>query len=234
MQRRTVLSLPAVPVLAGVSGVPMLALAGTTAAPTPTPTGWRPVEGQHYERLATPIATAAGGKVEVVEFFWLGCGHCKAFDPILDAWQEQRRDVVSMRRVHISGRAQVAAHQKLFFALESMGLQEHLRPVVFDLLVQQGKSMNTPQEQAAVLAGAGVDPKRLMETCQSFSVATKCQQANQLQERAGVDGVPTLIVGGRFRTSPSMASRGARLTEEESGRRATAVVDYLLAGPLRA
>ncbi|WP_431257264.1 thiol:disulfide interchange protein DsbA/DsbL [Roseateles chitinivorans] len=229
MQRRTVLSLPAVPALAAMAGVPRLA-----GAETATPTAWRPVEGQHYERLATPIATTAGGKIELVEFFWLGCSHCKAFDPILDAWLAQRRDVVSMRRVHIAGRAQVAAHQKLFFALESMGLQEHLRPVVFDLLVQQGKSMNTPQEQAAVLAGAGVDPKQLMDTYQSFSVATKCQQATQLQERAGVDGVPTLIVGGRFRTSPSIASRGARLTEEESGRRAMAVVDHLLAGRLRA
>ncbi|WP_431262135.1 thiol:disulfide interchange protein DsbA/DsbL [Roseateles chitinivorans] len=232
MQRRTVLSLPAVPALAAMSASPMLASAAT--AEPATSAAWRPVEGQHYERLATPIAGTGGGKIELVEFFWLGCSHCKAFDPILEAWLAQHRDVVSMRRVHIAGRAQVAAHQKLFFALESMGLQESLRPVVFDLLVQQGKSMNTPQEQASVLAGAGVDPKRLMESCQSFSVATKCQQANQLQERAGVDGVPTLLVGGRFRTSPSIAGRGARLTEEESGRRAMAVVDHLLAGPLRA
>ena len=27
-----------------------------------------------------------GGKIEVIEFFWYGCPHCNAFEPMLDAW----------------------------------------------------------------------------------------------------------------------------------------------------
>lgn len=216
-----------------VAGSTALGLASTACA-EPSTGAWQPVEGQHYEKLATPLPAAGNGRIELIEFFWLGCGHCKVFDPVLESWYAQRRDAVTLRRVHVSGRAQIAAHQRLFFALESLGVQEQLRPVVFDLLLGQGKSLNTPQEQAAALAGAGIEPKRIVDACQSFGVAAKCQQANQLQERAGVDGVPTLIVGGRFRTSPSMAARGARLSEADSGRRALELVDRLIAGPLRA
>lgn len=236
MKRRVLLAMSgALPALSSVSAVSTaLGVAGPAFAAPASAGGWQPVEGQHYEKLATPLPSTGDGRIELVEFFWLGCGHCQAFDPVLEAWHAQRRDVVSLRRVHIAGRAQVVAHQRLFFALQSLGVQDQLRPVVFDLLLGQGKSLNTPQEQATALAAAGIDPKRLMEACQSFSVAAKCQQANQLQERADVNTVPTLMVGGRFKTSPSMAARGARLSEQESGRRALQVVDALLAGPLRA
>lgn len=234
MKRRVMLAMPAVPMLASFSAASIAAgAAGAAATAAPAQGAWRPIEGQHYEKLPTPIASSADGRIEVVEFFWLACGHCRTFDPLLESWHAQRQEVVSLRRIHIAGRAQVAAHQRMFFALQSLGVQEQLRPRVFELLIEQRKPMNTPQEQAAALADTGLDAKRFMEACQSFSVAAKCQQANQLQERADVGTVPMLMVGGRFKTSPGMAGRGAQISERESGRRALEVVDALIAGPLR-
>ena len=58
-----------------------------------------------------------------------------------------------------------------------------------------------------------VDAKRFMSLFGSFGVRTKVQQANQLMEAYGVDGVPTIVVGGQFMTSPSLAKGEERTTQ---------------------
>ena len=54
----------------------------------------------------------------------------------------------------------------------------------------------------------------------SFGTRTKVQQANQLMDTYGIDGVPTIVVGGQYVTSPSIA---------KGEKQALAVVDYLVA-----
>ena len=45
----------------------------------------------------------------------------------------------------------------------------------------------------------------------------------------GLDGVPSLGIGGLYLTSPAMATQGERQPESESGRRALMIADMLLA-----
>jgi thiol:disulfide interchange protein DsbA len=54
----------------------------------------------------------------------------------------------------------------------------------------------------------------------SFSTRAKVQQANQLMDTYGVNGVPTIVVGGTYQTSPSLA---------KGEERTTAVIEYLVA-----
>src|SRR6218665_3853548 len=90
-----------------------------------------PVEGRHYQRLSQPLPTPPG-KVEVLEFFWYGCPHCFAFDPVLEAWVKQLPADVTFRRVHVGFRANIKLHQRLFYALEAMGKEAELHARVFN------------------------------------------------------------------------------------------------------
>ena len=47
-------------------------------------------EGANYRKVvpAQPT-TVAPGKVEVVEVFWYGCGHCFTLDPALESWRNK-------------------------------------------------------------------------------------------------------------------------------------------------
>ena len=48
-----------------------------------------PVEGKQYTTLREPLPPtlpSAQKKVEVIEFFWYGCPHCFAFEPMLEGW----------------------------------------------------------------------------------------------------------------------------------------------------
>ena len=43
--------------------------------------------GKHYQVLAEPIATRDSEKIEVIEFFWFGCGHCYSLENQLNSWE---------------------------------------------------------------------------------------------------------------------------------------------------
>ena len=45
--------------------------------------------GKHYQILAEPIATRDSEKIEVIEFFWFGCGHCYRLENQLNSWEKK-------------------------------------------------------------------------------------------------------------------------------------------------
>lgn len=189
-----------------------------------------PVEGQNYVRLsqAAPVSAPAGA-VEVVEFFWYGCPHCYHFEPALTAWVAKLPSDVAFRRVPWAYRENpFGIHQRLFYALEAMGLVGSLHAKVFHAMHQEGGALRLPNGQASAdveqiagfLASQGVDRARFRSVYDSFAVQTKVRQARSLAEAYKIDGVPTLGVGGQFTTSISLNG---------SAPRTLATVDFLIA-----
>ena len=159
-------------------------------------------EGTHYVRLGQPLpVTAAAGKVEVVEFFWYGCPHCNAFEPALEAWAKKLPDFVSFRRVPVAFRDEpFGIHQRIYFALETMGQLE-----VFYAIHNDRQKLDKPADIGAFMTKNGVDGAKFVEVMNSFGVQTKARQAKQLAESYKIDGVPALGIQGRFYTSGSLA-----------------------------
>jgi thiol:disulfide interchange protein DsbA len=179
-----------------------------------------PVEGTSYVKLSQPIPMAAGGKIEVVEFFWYGCPHCSIFEPTLAAWQKKLPADVSFRRAPVVFREEpFTTHQKLYYSLEAMDLVEAMQRKVFHAIqVDQAKLDKLP-DILTFMAKNGVDTAKFSDAFNSFSVQTKARQAKQLAEAYRIDGVPTLGIHGRFYTSPSLAG---------SPEKALSVADYLI------
>ena len=207
------------------------ALLGASAVSAPllaSAQGAAPVEGRNYQRMGQPLPTPPG-KIEVIEFFWYGCPHCFVFDPTLEAWVKQLPADVSFRRLHVGFNAMVKLHQKLFFALEAMGVEPQVHAGIFNAFHVQRLNLTDEASITAMVAKLGVDPAKFKAAFNSFGVQTKSQAATKLSEDYRIDGVPTLAIGGRFTTSPSMAGTGVSgLTEEGLGKNAIGVADYLL------
>jgi len=110
-----------------------------------------PVEGRHYQKLGTPVPVAAG-KIEVVEFFWYGCPHCFAFEPVVEAWTKQLPADVGFRRSHVAFRENTKTHQRSFFALEALGREAEFRPKIFNAIHQQRQQLDTADSMAAFWA----------------------------------------------------------------------------------
>ena len=180
-----------------------------------------PVEGRDFVRLDKPMAVTPG-KVEVVEFFGYWCPHCHAFEPTLDAWVRKLPAAqVNFRRISVAFNGAQEPIQRMYFALEALDLDDSLHGKVFAAIHQSRTLPGAPKESdiAAFLKAQGADSAKVLETMKSFAVATKLRQARQLSEAYAIDGVPTLGVQGRWRTSPGMAG---------SHERALAVVDMLI------
>ena len=163
------------------------------------------VEGRDYKKVESPVAVPAG-KVEVVEFFGYWCPHCNAFEPQLDAWARKLDAAqVSFRRVPVQFNAAHEPYQRLYYALESLGLVDSLHRKVFNAVHVEHKQFIKDADVQAWATSVGADGAKIVEAMKSFSVATKLRQARTLVDGFRIDGVPTLGIQGRYMTSPSIA-----------------------------
>jgi protein dithiol oxidoreductase (disulfide-forming) len=162
--------------------------------------------GDDYVALETRAPVdAPPGKVEVVEFFWYSCPHCNAFEPMLAAWVKKLPKEVAFRRVPVAFRDDFVPLQRLYYALEAMGLVEQLHAKVFAAI---HVDRNDLSKNAAILdwvGKQGVDKAKFSDQFNSFSVASKATKAAQLQNSYKVEGVPALGIAGRYYTDGSLA-----------------------------
>ena len=63
--------------------------------------------GKHYQVLSEPIATRDSKKIEVIEFFWFGCGHCYSLENQLNSWEKKLSDDIDFWRSPITWNEQV-------------------------------------------------------------------------------------------------------------------------------
>jgi thiol:disulfide interchange protein DsbA len=198
----------------GAAGLLLAANAGARAQ------GGAPVEGRDYVRLNTPAPVAAGGKIDVVEFFSYGCPHCYSFEPALEQWIRKLPPDVAFRRVPAAFNAPFEGYAKLFYALEAIGAVEQLHKRVFAAIHVQRQRLDKEADLAAFVSAAGADGAKFVDAYKSFGVATKVRQGKQLSEAYKIDGVPTLGIHGRWFTAGSLAGGHDRALQ---------VADHLIA-----
>lgn len=180
-----------------------------------------PVDGRDYVRLSQRQPTQDPKKIEVVEFFWYGCPHCYAFEPMLEAWVKKLPPDVNFRRMPVAFReVPFVLHQKLYFALEAMGLVDQLHRKVFAAMHVERNPLNTPEAIGDWVAKNGVDKDKFLEAMNSFGVQGKAKQAAALSAGYKIDGTPALGIDGRYYTSGSLTG---------SNERALQVTEYLMA-----
>lgn len=178
------------------------------------------VRAADFAPVSPPQPTESDGKIEVVEFFWYGCPHCNAFEPTLEAWVRQLPADVAFHRVPVAFSAEpFVAHQRIFYALDSLGLVASLHRKVFYAIHNDRLRLDQPAEISAFMAKNGVDAARFMEAYGSFGTQARLRQANQLVDGYKIDGVPALGIHGRFYTSGTLAGDNGR---------ALAVTDFLV------
>lgn len=180
-----------------------------------------PVAGQDYTQVASPApVTAPPGTVDVVEFFSYACPHCFQFEPALEAWLKRKPAGVHFHRYPVRFLQNYTNFQPMYFTLESMDLVDAMQQKVFNAVHLEHLRLDKPEEISAFMTKNGVDAARFMSIFNSFAIRAKVQQANQLMDTYGINGVPTIVVGGTYQTSPTLAKG-----EEHT----TAVVEYLVA-----
>jgi thiol:disulfide interchange protein DsbA len=208
------------PLLAAVAST-MAAGTATAAAATNTsaPTIWQ--EGVNYTRLVPAQPTSvAPGQVEVLEFFWYGCPHCYALDPLVESWRKTKPPYITFTRVPVMWSEGHRSTARLFYTLESLGKLDQLHGEVFKEIHVNGNSLvaSDPNDvagaariQAAFLAKFGITRDSFDKASHSFAVETDLQRADQLGLRYRIEGVPTFVINGKYIADVQTAGSPERL-----------------------
>ena len=154
-----------------------------------------------FLELRPPQPTEAPGKVEVIEFFWYGCPHCYAFEPVLNPWIKKLPKDVVFRRVPAIFNEQWGVAARVFYTLEAIGEEARLHTALFDAIHKDNLRITDESAMAAWLGKNGVDVDKYNR---SFGVESRLKRAQQMTEAYRIDGVPSMAVQGRFVLSASV------------------------------
>lgn len=158
-----------------------------------------------YVKISPALNTSTEDKIEVMEFFWLGCPHCYALEPDITAWEKNKPDYVEFVREAPPLNPSWEQHSRGFYAAQLLGIEQEFVEKMFEAIHVEKKRMRKPKDIAALAAELGVDKDEFLEVMQDFSVGLKLQRANQLATSAGITGVPAIVINGKYLTSASQA-----------------------------
>lgn len=195
-------------------------VAAAYAANTPAPPAgdlgrWKEGENFRAYPVAQPVSTPPG-RVEVVEAFWYGCGHCYALEPRLVAWEGAKPDWIELRRVPVVWNEVTREDARLYYTIESLGLVDELHTEIYRQIHKDGKPLTVIRggrvdraatEKAAreFLASHGVSAEDFARHYRTFSAENKLRQAENLSRRYMLDHTPMVVVHGKYLTDVEMA-----------------------------
>lgn len=181
-----------------------------------------PKVGAEFDAVVQPISTDNPAKIEVMEIFWYGCGHCYSMDTPLNAWVKKLPSDVYFKRVPGLPNPSWAPMAKAFYAMETLGITEKLHTKLFDA-IHKTKTLNPADEAAAIAwvsAQSGLDKLKVESAFKSFTINTNLNRAAQTFRNSGATGVPSLVIDGKYITSSTMAGGNDQ---------ALKVADYIIA-----
>jgi len=190
-----------------------------------------PQNGLDYMTLAQPQPVqAAGKKVEVIEFFMYHCPVCNGLEPGFEEWVKKQGDRIQVRRIHMpyTGANDPEAH--LYLTLEALGRLDDMHAKVFDAVHRQRIRLNKDDAIIDWVAKNGIDRTAFVNAWNSFGVAARLRGLNRVIDNYKVESVPTIIVDGKYMTSPSMAHDSLKTNNPQEMFQATLqIADALVA-----
>ncbi len=175
-------------------------------------------EGIDYRVIENSEISKGKFDNQVIEFFGYFCPHCKNFSPSLKKWEKSLSETVSFTQLHVPFRD--INHQRLFFTLREINAEDKLHLKIFDAVQVQRLPLSDYLNILSWVENHGVNEEIFEKAWNSKNVRENMSLATKLMKDFKVDGVPLLVVNGKYLTSPSMVGG--------SHKRALKVVDFLL------
>jgi len=181
-------------------------VAGLLLASACTATGSSDVapytDGTEYVTLAAPAhRMSSEGKVEVVEVFSYGCVHCAHFAPIADQMRKQLPPGVVFKLLPAAFDDQWVPFARAYYAAEKLGVVEQTHLALFKAKFDEHYPISTLDELADFYAAHGVKRDEFMRIATSDQVTQQIRKDMELVKAWQVDGTPTIVVDGKYRTA---------------------------------
>ena len=161
--------------------------------------------GANYHQLKNPQAVHTGDKIEVLELFWYRCPHCYRLEPYLKQWLKNKPEFVEYVRMPAILNRSWSFDARVYYTLVALDLVDKLHEPYFDTIHKERKKIVNVEQFANWAAEYGVDRNSVLDTFTSFGVDSMLSHAKDMTPRYETDGVPTIIIDGKYRSKVSLA-----------------------------
>ena len=166
-----------------------------------------------YVEITPAQPTQAENKIEVLEVFWYGCGHCYDFEPFINEWLEKKPEDVVFRRMPGIFRKDWIPHAKAYFTAEKLNILNKIHSALFTAIHKEKKQIYDDTSIKKFFIKHDVNKKEFKKAYESDEVDTKVKQAYVMGQRYKITGVPAIIVNGKYMVSGSTAGSFENVTK---------------------
>ena len=159
--------------------------------------------GKDYKLIEPPQPVEAGGKIEVIEFFWYGCPHCFALQPSIKAWLKRKPADVAYVRIPAAFSQSWVPHARLYYTLDALGEVDRLHDQVFNAIHVSRLRLMDRDSMADWAASRNIDRQKFIDAFNSAAVENRTRRAIEATRSYGLEGTPSIAVQGRYLTSPA-------------------------------
>ncbi|MCG6889716.1 MAG: thiol:disulfide interchange protein DsbA/DsbL [Gammaproteobacteria bacterium] len=181
------------------------------------------VEGNDYTLVSPAVKTSQPDKVVVTEIFWYGCPHCFRFEPYVEKWSAKLPEGVVFEQVPSSINPRWTEHARAYYAFQLMGVLQQIHRDFFDAIHLKRQRLNSVDTIAEFVAERGFDADAFRGYYHSFPVDTLVRKNSQKERLYGHEGVPAVIVNGKYLVNGSLAGSNERMIQ---------IIDFLVAEEL--
>lgn len=173
-----------------------------------TPVSAQPVAGKDYLLIKPPQPTAAGKNIEVIDFFWYGCGGCNQLQPSLYEWLKRKPADVTFRRQPAAFQENWVQLARTYYTIEALDAAEKLHGEVFNA-IHKTKALNPatlskdPKTLFDWVATKGIERKKFVDTYHSFGVVSREKRTIDITSAYNISSTPTLVIDGQYVITPS-------------------------------
>lgn len=151
-----------------------------------------------YTVLKKPGRIDKPGLIEVREFFWYGCPHCYSLEPHITDWLKTKPADVNFVRTPAALNPIWETNARGYYTAEILGFAEKTHQPLFQAIQVGRQRLFDQSSLTKFYAGFGIKPETFASTYNSFAVSGKVAQSKSLAQYYGLDGVPAIIVNGKY------------------------------------
>ncbi len=166
------------------------------------------IEGVHYFEIFPQMQTdTTDGKVEVIELLWLGCPHCYNLEPTMKEYEKNLPHYVEFTQVPAMLNPSWSADANTFYlakVLDPTG-EKDLITKIFQAIHEQKRQLRDPSAVRRFFVQLGYSEDEIQKAKLSMLFRTKIKRAQEISASSQAQSVPTIIINGKYRTSPYTA-----------------------------